>query len=113
MDNSGMGLGPMNITKTYRKLRRKMWWWFAWKLFPQQYYWGASGNRRWRVARTGDFNQRLTFIVTDLAKEGGYSREDLYKMLIVIRQAERKMGWTVPEPDETMMGIEVELRGIG
>lgn len=57
------------------------------------------GNRRiYKV--TGPTNlMRVTITVEDLNEPGGCSREELVKMLRLLRSEEKRQGWKAPEPE--------------
>jgi len=57
---------------------------------------GACANRRYMTF--GHKAHRVRVEVTDTRKPDGYSREELYEMLKIIRAAEKRSGWKCPEP---------------
>lgn len=80
--------------------------------------WCASGNRRINSFDWYIYGCDVRW--TDLTQNTNYSREDLYRMLVIIRRAERREGWKCPEPSLTEINAsggdntadhEVELRG--
>lgn len=44
-------------------------------------------------------NADISLEVRDRTKPDGYAREELYSMLKLIREEEKRQGWTVPEPE--------------
>lgn len=41
----------------------------------------------------------IDLIFTEKGVETNFSREEVYRMLRIVRRAERRGGWTCPEPD--------------
>lgn len=56
------------------------------------------GNRSIYTGQVGPFEVTTTFRNTK--EEDGYSREELYSLLKLIRREEERHQWKVPEPKE-------------
>jgi len=56
------------------------------------------GNRYGKVFHY--YNWEVTVIYRDTTKEDGYSREELYRMLKLIRKEEIRQQWKIPEPEQ-------------
>ncbi len=61
---------------------------------------GSYGYVANRSIRTLDGTKRKwELTITDKSERDGYSREELYCMLKLIRAEEKRQGWKVPEPE--------------
>ena len=58
--------------------------------------WGSCANRHYQKFTVG--NLKIDLTITNLKEKDGYSREELYEMLALVRKEEKKQGWKVPEP---------------
>lgn len=56
---------------------------------------GTCANRWWATSVADDL--QYTMVCRDTSQPDGYSREELVKMLQIIREQEKIMGWKVPE----------------
>lgn len=82
-----------------KRLRQKFWYYVLTKLVPL----GSSlivANRYERQGCFGPIDVRIIF--RDTRQPDDYSREELYKMLKIIREAESRQRWIVPEPDSEL-----------
>lgn len=67
-----------------------------WLLRRGQYGWARCANRYEITHHCGPLVVVTT--IQDTREEDGYSREELYRMLRLIRQHEELQEWKVPEP---------------
>jgi hypothetical protein len=52
--------------------------------------------------RTWNDQLEFTYIVRDMRKVNGYTREELLEMLTIVRMEEERLRWKCPEPDESL-----------
>lgn len=69
--------------------------WLVFKLWPGS-GWGIEGHRHWRTCFHRQ--QKIELTVFDLSQPEAYGCETVYRMLKLVRDAERRMGWKCPEP---------------
>lgn len=75
--------------------KTKFWWWILHKV-PLKGLSGRTGNRFYKKGMLGPIE--VTITDRDTREPDGYSREELLRMLQLIRSEEERHQWKVPEP---------------
>jgi len=75
-----------------------------WRLLIRMFFTRAAkiktiANRTEWIIDTVD-GYELTLVRRDTSLPDAHSREEVVEMLRTVRQAERRLGWTCPEPSE-------------
>lgn len=76
-------------------------------LFPTR----RCASRLWcagrytRVYRTLNGHHEVTLTFRDLSHPDVYSREEVYRLLALVRREEQRMDWTCPEPTHEPAGM--------
>lgn len=83
---------------------RRLWRVFVWQLFVRAFFSTnclvkTVANRIEWLVETED-GYEYTLVRRDLSLPDAHSREEVLEMLTAVRQAERELGWTCPEPKE-------------
>lgn len=78
------------------RIKSRFWWWWL-RQVPITKSKGSVGNRFIEVTMIGPLE--VTITCRDTRREDGYSREELYSMLRLIRKEEVRHEWKVPEPE--------------